>query len=66
MTTGPRRVLVAGATGYVGKFAVEAFKQRGYWVRALTRSEERVSPSRDRSPRRASDRTTSMRCSSAS
>jgi uncharacterized protein YbjT (DUF2867 family) len=35
-------VLVAGATGYVGKFAVEAFKQRGYWVRALTRSEARL------------------------
>ncbi len=37
-----RRVLVAGATGYVGKFAVQVFKQHGYWVRALTRSEERL------------------------
>ncbi len=36
------RVLVAGATGYVGKYAVQAFKERGYWVRALTRSEERL------------------------
>ena len=36
------RVLVAGATGYLGKFAVEAFKRRGYWVRALTRDEERL------------------------
>lgn len=35
-------VLVAGATGYLGKFAVRAFKQRGYRVRALTRSEERL------------------------
>lgn len=35
-------VLVAGATGYVGKFAVRAFTQRGYHVRALTRSEERL------------------------
>ncbi len=36
------RVLVAGATGYLGKFVVEAFKSRGYWVRALTRSEPRL------------------------
>ena len=35
-------VLVAGSTGYLGKFAVRAFKQRGYRVRALTRSEERL------------------------
>jgi uncharacterized protein YbjT (DUF2867 family) len=38
-----KRVLVAGATGYLGKFAVKAFKERGYYVRALTRSEERLS-----------------------
>ncbi len=38
-----KRVLVAGATGYLGKFAVKAFKERGYCVRALTRSEERLS-----------------------
>ncbi len=37
-----KRVLVAGATGYLGKFAVKAFKERGYYVRALTRSEERL------------------------
>ena len=43
----PRRVLVAGSTGYLGKFAVRAFKQRGYWVRALTRSESRL---RERGP----------------
>ena len=42
MVDGSKRVLVAGATGYVGKFAVHAFKQRGYWVRALTRSEDRL------------------------
>jgi uncharacterized protein YbjT (DUF2867 family) len=34
--------LVAGATGYVGKFAVRAYKERGYWVRALTRDEGRL------------------------
>ena len=36
------RVLVAGATGYLGKFVVQAFRQRGYWVRALTRDEDRL------------------------
>ena len=40
-TTG-KRVLVAGATGYLGKFVAMAFKRRGYWVRVLTRSEERL------------------------
>ena len=37
-----KRVLVAGATGYLGKYAVKAFKDRGYWVRVLTRSRERL------------------------
>jgi uncharacterized protein YbjT (DUF2867 family) len=37
-----KTVLVAGSTGYLGRFAVRAFKQRGYRVRALTRSEERL------------------------
>lgn len=37
-----KRVVVAGATGYLGKYAVRAFKQRGYFVRVLTRSEERL------------------------
>jgi uncharacterized protein YbjT (DUF2867 family) len=36
----PTRVLVAGATGYLGKFVVNEFKRRGYWVRVLTRSIE--------------------------
>jgi uncharacterized protein YbjT (DUF2867 family) len=35
-------VLVAGSTGYLGRYAVRAFTQRGYAVRALTRSEERL------------------------
>lgn len=39
----PKRVLIAGATGYLGKFTVRAFKQQGYYVRALTRSEARLS-----------------------
>ncbi len=37
-----KRVLVAGATGYLGKFAVRAYKEAGYHVRVLTRSEERL------------------------
>ncbi len=36
-------VLVAGATGYLGRFVVQEFKQRGYWIRALARSPERLS-----------------------
>ncbi|MGK0335748.1 MAG: hypothetical protein ACJAWF_000360 [Candidatus Azotimanducaceae bacterium] len=36
------RVLIAGATGYLGKFVAQEFKRRGYWVRVLTRSVERL------------------------
>lgn len=36
------RVLIAGATGYLGKYAVKAFKERGYWIRVLTRSRQRL------------------------
>jgi len=38
----PKRVLIAGATGYLGKYAVKAFKERGYWVRVLSRSKEKL------------------------
>ncbi len=37
-----KRVLIAGATGYLGKYAVQSFKKRGYWVRVLSRSKERL------------------------
>lgn len=37
-TAESRRVVVAGTTGYLGKFVTREFKRRGYWVRALTRS----------------------------
>lgn len=37
-----KKVLVAGATGYVGKHVVRAFKARGYFVRVLTRNKERL------------------------
>jgi uncharacterized protein YbjT (DUF2867 family) len=36
------KVLVAGATGYLGKFVVREFKQRGYWVRALARTPKKL------------------------
>lgn len=42
MTDNSTRVLVAGATGYLGKFATEAYAQRGYRVRALTRDADRL------------------------
>jgi uncharacterized protein YbjT (DUF2867 family) len=37
-----KSVLVAGATGYLGKFVVKAFKEQGYFVRVLTRNEARL------------------------
>ena len=37
-----KKVLVAGATGYLGRFAVKALKAKGYWVRALGRSADKL------------------------
>lgn len=37
-----RTVVIAGATGYIGKFAVQAFKEAGYRVRVITRSRDRL------------------------
>jgi uncharacterized protein YbjT (DUF2867 family) len=37
-----KRVLIAGATGYLGKYVVQAFKEQGYYVRVLTRSKQRL------------------------
>ena len=39
---GDETVLVAGSTGYVGRYVVRELAERGYRVRALTRSEERL------------------------
>jgi len=37
-----QRVLVAGSTGYLGRFVVQEFKERGYWVRALMRNSKKL------------------------
>jgi len=37
-----QRVLVAGSTGYLGRFVVREFKEQGYWVRALARNPEKL------------------------
>ena len=37
-----KRVLVAGATGYLGGFVAQEFKNRGYFVRALVRSAKKL------------------------
>ncbi len=39
-----KKVLVAGATGYLGQFMVKALKTKGYWVRALGRSATKLAP----------------------
>ena len=42
-----KKILVAGATGYLGQNVVKALKNRGYWVRALGRSAARLDPIRE-------------------
>lgn len=42
-----KRVLVAGATGYLGGFVARECKARGYVVRALARSPEKLDYFRD-------------------
>ena len=37
-----KRVLIAGATGYLGRYAVQEFKKQGCWVRALARTPEKL------------------------
>ncbi len=36
------KVLVAGATGYLGKYVAREFKRQGYWVRALCANPEKL------------------------
>ena len=37
-----KRVLIAGATGYLGQYLVKESKKQGYWVRALTRDQKKL------------------------
>jgi uncharacterized protein YbjT (DUF2867 family) len=37
-----KKVLVAGATGYLGRYLVQELKKQGYWVRALTRNTKKL------------------------
>ena len=39
-----KKVLVAGATGYLGQYVVQALKEKGHWVRALGRSAKMLAP----------------------
>jgi uncharacterized protein YbjT (DUF2867 family) len=39
-----QRVLVVGATGYLGKFLVKELKSQGYWIRALSRDNQKIEP----------------------
>ena len=36
------KILVAGATGYLGRFVTQEFKKRGYWVRVLARNRNKL------------------------
>jgi uncharacterized protein YbjT (DUF2867 family) len=47
MSNDIKRVLVAGATGYLGRFVAREFKSRGFFVRAMARSPEKLDPIRD-------------------
>jgi uncharacterized protein YbjT (DUF2867 family) len=38
-----KKVLVAGGTGYLGKYVIQEFNRQGFWVRALTRNEKKLS-----------------------
>ncbi len=37
-----KKVLIAGATGYLGRHVVQEFKKQGYWVRVLTRDPQKL------------------------
>jgi uncharacterized protein YbjT (DUF2867 family) len=41
------RVLVAGATGYLGRFVTQEFESQRHLVRALVRSPEKLDDLRD-------------------
>jgi len=42
-----KKVLVAGATGYIGRYVVKEFKKQGYWIRTLARNSARLDDLRE-------------------
>ncbi len=38
-----KKVLVGGATGYLGRYLIVELKKQGYWIRALARDADRLS-----------------------
>jgi len=43
-----KKILVAGATGYLGKHIVEQLKKRGFWVRVLVRNPAKLNDVKNR------------------
>ncbi len=37
-----KRALIAGTTGYLGRYVVKEFKKQGFWVRGLARNEKKL------------------------
>jgi nucleoside-diphosphate-sugar epimerase len=37
-----KKVLIAGATGYLGRYLIKEAKRQGYWVRTLARKANRL------------------------
>ena len=42
-----KKVLVAGATGYLGRYLIKELKKQGYWVRALARNSNKLEDLKD-------------------
>lgn len=42
-----KKVLIAGASGYLGKFVIKEFKKQGYWVRAISRNSNKLKEERE-------------------
>jgi uncharacterized protein YbjT (DUF2867 family) len=47
MREGMKKVLVAGATGYLGRYLVKELKNQGYWIRALARDTKKLDDLRE-------------------
>ena len=42
-----KKVLIAGATGYLGRYLIKEAKKQGYWVRALARKANKLDDLKD-------------------